>query len=438
MKSFKRIIILFVSIFLLIALAANLILIVCKNQSDNEKNLVMNRIWQEYKSDPGMLLSLEAIQTQYKDVVKKSSLPQSIVFYSVDQLELNALHNSNENLQTYIFPVMDVQNEARGFLIFEYKNNSYKKLLAITNLVLLAVIIFILCCALYIYKNIIKPFEELSQYPERLSRGQKIQNLTESKNKFFGKYIWGMNMLNDVLENERKKNLKLIKDKLVLTSAFAHGIKTPVTNIKLYSNAIQSGLYTQNENDKTVEIADKIEKNADDIQKLVTSLLDTNTKSIFEFEPQISSFYLEEIKEVIIKEFDNTLKMKKIPYQIIMAENPILTSDKNAVIKILFQLLDNAIKYGDGSGINIKLERQSDGIYFSIKNKGSTIQQKEIPYIFNSFWRGSNAAKTEGQGIGLYEAKLTAKKLCGDLFVNITENEFEIVLMLPEIFEEAK
>ena len=94
MKSFRRIIVLFVSIFLLIALAANLILTVCKNQSDNEKNLVMNRIWQEYKSDPGMLLSLEAIQTQYKDVVKKSSLPQSIVFYSVNQLELNALHNS--------------------------------------------------------------------------------------------------------------------------------------------------------------------------------------------------------------------------------------------------------------------------------------------------------------------------------------------------------
>ena len=128
MKSFKRMIILFVSIFLLIALAANLILTISKNQSDNEKNLVMNRIWQEYKSDPG------------------SSLPQRIVFYSVDQLELNALHNSHETLQTYIFPVMDVQNEALGFLIFEYKNNSYKKLLAITNLVLLAVLVFILCC----------------------------------------------------------------------------------------------------------------------------------------------------------------------------------------------------------------------------------------------------------------------------------------------------
>ena len=115
-----------------------------------------------------------------------------------------------------------------------------------------------------------------------------------------------------------------------------------------------------------------------------------------------------------------------------MKENPIIKTDKNGLLRILFQLIDNAIKYGDGSGIYIKMERQETSFYFSIKNNGKSIEEKEIPFIFNSFWRGSNAQNTEGQGIGLYEAKQIANKLGGDLLVNITENAFEIILILGE------
>ena len=292
--------------------------------------------------------------------------------------------------------------------------------------------IFICAFNLLIYKKIIKPFDELTEYPERLSRGLNTEKLPETKNRFFGKYIWGMNMLGDVLKNERKKNLRLIKEKLTLTSTFAHGIKTPVTNIKLYSNAIETGLYTDDINKSNIEIAKKIEKNADDIQALVTKLLDNSTQSIFEYEPVITDFYLKEIRDTIYKEYDNQIKIKKIPYSIEIKDNPILKTDKAGLLRILFQLIDNAIKYGDGTGIFIKMERQETSFYFSIKNNGKAIEEKEIPFIFNSFWRGSNAQNIEGQGIGLYEAKQIANKLDGDLLVNITENAFEIILILGE------
>ena len=146
----------------------------------------------------------------------------------------------------------------------------------------------------------------------------------------------------------------------------------------------------------------------------------------------ISEFYLNEIKDIIYKEYDNQLKIKKIPYSIEIKDNPILKTDKVGLLRILFQLIDNAIKYGDGTGIFIKMERQEKSFYFSIKNNGEAIAEKEIPFIFNSFWRGSNAQNTEGQGIGLYEAKQIANKLGGDLLVNITENAFEIILILGE------
>lgn len=432
MKAFTRTAVFSVLIFLVICISINAALVVNKKQSDNTRNLVMNRIWFEYKETADFSKETIVETKPFVNQFGKKNYPDSIKFIKFDELEKFSLNSQNDKNQKYIFPVTDKASGQQGFIIFEYADNSFAARLIIINTILLVLLALIVCYALFIYKKIIKPFEELTEYPERLSRGLNTEKLPESKNRFFGKYIWGMNMLGDVLQNERKKNLRLIKEKLTLTSTFAHGIKTPVTNIKLYSNAIQTGLYTDDINKSNIEIAKKIEKNADDIQALVTKLLDTSTQSIFEYEPVITDFYLKEIRDTIYKEYDNQFKIKKIPYSIEIKDNPILKTDKTGLLRILFQLIDNAIKYGDGTGIFIKMERQEKSFYFSIKNNGEAIEEKEIPFIFNSFWRGSNAQNTEGQGIGLYEAKQIANKLGGDLLVNITENAFEIILILGE------
>ena len=432
MKAFTRTVVFSVLIFLVICISINAVLVVNKKQSDNTRNLVMNRIWNEYKESADFTNGINFKSEEYISQFGKKNLPDSIQLIKFDELENYSLNMQKGKSQKYIFTVQSKSSGQQGFIIFEYKDNSFKAQLIIINSVLMVILLFILVYTLFIYKKIIKPFEELKEYPERLSRGLNTEKLPESKNRFFGKYIWGMNMLGDVLQNERKKNLRLIKEKLTLTSTFAHGIKTPVTNIKLYSNAIQTGLYTDDINKSNIEIAKKIEKNADDIQALVTKLLDTSTQSIFEYEPVITDFYLKEIRDTIYKEYDNQFKIKKIPYSIEIKDNPILKTDKAGLLRILFQLIDNAIKYGDGTGIFIKMERQEKSFYFSIKNNGKSIEEKEIPFIFNSFWRGSNAQNTEGQGIGLYEAKQITNKLGGDLLVNITDNAFEIILILGE------
>ena len=432
MKAFTRTAVFSVLIFLVICISINAALVVNKKQSDNTRNLVMNRIWLEYKETADFSKETISDSGELVNHFGKKNFPDCIKFIKFDELEKFSLNSQNDKNQKYIFPITDKASGQQGFIIFEYADNSFAAQLIIINTILFVLLALIVCYALFIYKKIIKPFEELTEYPERLSRGLNTEKFPETKNKFFGKYIWGMNMLGDVLQNGRKKNLRLIKEKLTLTSTFAHGIKTPVTNIKLYSNAIQTGLYTDDINKSNIEIAKKIEKNADDIQALVTKLLDTSTQSIFEYEPVITDFYLKEIRDTIYKEYDNQFKIKKIPYSIKIKDNPILKTDKAGLLRILFQLIDNAIKYGDGTGIFIKMERQEKSFYFSIKNNGKSIEEKEIPFIFNSFWRGSHAENIEGQGIGLYEAKQIANKLGGELLVNITENAFEIILILGE------
>lgn len=85
------------------------------------------------------------------------------------------------------------------------------------------------------------------------------------------------------------------------------------------------------------------------------------------------------------------------------------------------------------TGIYIQIEKQEEGHYFTIRNNGKPVSDTEIPYIFNSFWRGSNAESVEGSGIGLYEAKQIAKRLSGDLFSRGSQDKdgMEFILYIP-------
>ena len=78
-------------------------------------------------------------------------------------------------------------------------------------------------------------------------------------------------MLGDKMTYDKKHINRLIEERQTLLATIAHGIKTPVSNIKLYANAVETGLYQPDgmPNEKDAEIAVKINKNADDITILV-------------------------------------------------------------------------------------------------------------------------------------------------------------------------
>ena len=242
-------------------------------------------------------------------------------------------------------------------------------------------------------------------------------------------------MLRDRLSGDNRKLRQMEKEQLTLVSTIAHGIKTPVANIKLYSEAIKSGLYRDDgvPDKKDSEVADKITKNADDITDLLQELLESASKGVVVFEPKKEAFYLPEIADFIRNEYDNRLSVMRIPYNIDIRSRVMIDSDKDGICRIMTQLMENAIKYGDGRGIRVVIDKNDDGYIFSVSDIGSRIPENEMPYVFNSFWRGSNAESVEGNGLGLYEASFIARKLGGDIvarYMDETE-ETELEVFLP-------
>lgn len=316
---------------------------------------------------------------------------------------------------------------------YEYHSQKNRRLIFMMNIGFGLAMIMLLIHGIWIYRKILVPFNKLSDYPERLSKGELTEKLPESKNRYFGKYIWGMNMLSDKLENDRRtiQNFNVEKQKFLTT--MVHGIKTPAASIKLLATAISTGLYSPDGqiNEKDAELAEKISKNVDEIEKLVSEALEEGTTAVFDYDPDVKAFYRDKLCEYINEEYSNSLKMSRIPFEIKSEGNPLINSDFDGVCRILRQLMDNAIKYGDGTGITLSFEKNDEGHFITVSDNGKPLPETELSFVFNSMWRGSNAGNVKGNGIGLYESRFIARKLGGDIRMRTGDNLTEVTLFIP-------
>ena len=442
MKSFRKVLIAAVIGFIFLLVLFNLTYEKVVMNQHKQRYIVMNRLnaviekelWQGTFYGDVWEKEREAFITEYGE----ENVPDSMEFISLNRLEQNQLSGMETNLESYIWNVYGEDDSLIGFIQYQYADEFTAGSRRIMNAALIACFFSVMGIWLYVNNKILKPFHHFVEFPEKLSKGITNEKLPETKSKYFGKFVWGMNMLTDYLAANKKKIQKLEYERQTLLTSIAHGVKTPVANIKLYANAIETGLYQAGKqvNQKDAEIAGKIEKNAADIETLVSEMLVAASTALCDFEPNPKVFHIRELAEMIEQEYGNRLQMHRIPYQVDCIGNPVINSDQDGLFHILSQLLENAIKYGDGTGITIALEKQEDGYYFSVKNKGALLPEREMPYIFKSFWRGSNAGKEEGCGIGLFVAKEMAKKLGGDIYVKGWEDtgEMEFIIFIENHF----
>ncbi|MCR5708313.1 MAG: HAMP domain-containing histidine kinase [Ruminococcus sp.] len=322
--------------------------------------------------------------------------------------------------------------EVAGFVEYRFTDDSFDTLRLCVNIFLTAGFALAAVFLAGTYIKIVMPFRRLSDYPEKLARLREIQKLPESRSRFFGKYVWGMNMLTDVLAASSKRIHTLEGEHQKLVTSIAHGVKTPVSNIRLYSDALRTGLYSGTE--KPAEIADRIDTNAEKIQALAEELMTASNASFDGCDIEKSSFYLAELAELVRSEYSERMKLLRIPFKVECDGSPILESDKYALYRAISQLLENALKYGDGRGITVKMMKQDDGFSISVRNSGELLPESELPYVFRSYWRGSNAADKEGSGIGLYVVHETARALGGSAHARRIEetSEMEFVIYLEK------
>ena len=206
--------------------------------------------------------------------------------------------------------------------------------------------------------------------------------------------------------------------------SLSHDIKTPLGVIELYAKALEKGLYKDEQ--KKLEVARSINGKCEEIRSYVDGIVKASSGDFLNLEVKDGEFYLSALAENIKEFYNDKLSLLKIGFMVDSFSDCLLSGDLERSIEVLQNIIENAVKYGDGKEITITFSREDDCQLVHIRNSGCTLSENELPHIFESFWRGSNTGSNSGSGLGLYICRTLMLKMNGDIFAEIQGNDMVV------------
>lgn len=184
------------------------------------------------------------------------------------------------------------------------------------------------------------------------------------------------------------------KEKQLVISHFAHQMKTPLSVIQLI---IQSNTTSQSEHLQTID--HECEKLTFTLNQLLTYERTSNLVA----DLKIEALSLKELMKEVVNDLKDYFIAKEVFPKVTIAENIIIYSDRKWLKIVLYQIINNAIKYGESqSSIQIIYDEAT----LKIINNGETIPKSEISRVFDLFYTGVKGRTSgEATGIGLYLVK---------------------------------
>lgn len=310
----------------------------------------------------------------------------------------------------------------------EYKADKNSTAFLLMNIGMAAGLLLTVGVFIYIGMKVIKPFDKMSSLTQELAKGNLSAPIKEERSRFFGKFLWGMDMLRENLEDSKTKNLEYQKEKKTMLLSLSHDIKTPLSAIQLYSKALSEGLYDTEE--KKQEALAGILSKTEEIRGYVDEIYNLSREDFMELSVNVGEVYLQEVMEGITAYYKDKLSVIHTEFEIGEYDNALLSADKDRLVESLQNLMENAIKYGDGRKISISFSEEEDCKLITVENTGCTLEEGEINNIFDSFYRGSNTTNIQGNGLGLYIVKQLMTKMDGDVFAEKEDDVFKVTLVV--------
>ena len=274
-----------------------------------------------------------------------------------------------------------VVEEVNGKLYrIEYKVSQTSNAFLLMNIGMGAALLLTVGVLIYIGQKVIKPFDKMSSLTEELAKGNLSTPIKEEKSRFFGRFLWGMDMLRENLEDSKSRNLEYQKEKKTMLLSLSHDIKTPLSAIQLYSKALSEGLYDTEE--KKQEALLGIQSKTEEIKGYVDEIYKLSREDFMELSVNVGEVYLSDVMEGIEAYYRDKLSVLHTEFVVESFDNVLLSCDKDRLVESLQNLMENAIKYGDGKKIGISFADEEDCRLITVENTGCSLEESEMNNIF--------------------------------------------------------
>lgn len=286
-------------------------------------------------------------------------------------------------------------------------------------------ILFLIVLSLYLYIAVLRPFDKMCDYAERLAQGNFDIPLHYERSNYFGEFTWAFDSMRKEITKARAGEKEAIENNKTVIATLSHDIKTPISSIRAYAEGLEAHLDSSPE--KRAKYLKVMMKKCDEVSKLTNdlflhSLSDLDKLKIVPEQVELCGFLEQILSEFDAEKKDIHFKMPDITMACMI--------DKNRFTQMVENIINNGRKYAK-TDIDVSITRQGTYGEISFRDYGTGIPDADMPFICDKFYRGRNVGTEQGSGLGLYIVQYVINKMDGELILKNHADGLEIVVKLP-------
>ncbi len=344
-----------------------------------------------------------------------------------DSEYINIIHPVN------VIPTGHIDYKAEinaGAIFISSKNTNpiFEKLGGHFIVTLLWIFLLSLLAIYFVSERISRPLKEMSYAAKSFAKGKFDVRVPVRGNDEVAELATAFNNMAGSLE-------KLEEDRSIFLSNISHDLRTPMTTISGFIDGILSGTIPKDKADYYLEIvASEVKR----LARLVNSLLSITRLESGERKFNMVSFDICEMARQVLISFESKIDEKRLDITFECdSDNMLVTADSDAIHQVVYNLIDNAIKFSNEAGeLKLRIHNTDKKTVVSVRNSGNGISAEDIPHVFDRFYKSdrSRGLDKTGLGLGLYISKTIIDQHGEEMWVKSEEGVFcEFAFTLEKI-----
>lgn len=269
------------------------------------------------------------------------------------------------------------------------------------------------------------PFRRMTDFAERVACGDLDTPLKYERTNLFGKFTWALDSMRHEIRKARACEQEAIENNKTVIASLSHDIKTPVSSIRAYAEALELGMDSAPE--KREKYISTIVRKCDEVSTLTDDMLTHALTELERLRIEPERFDLCAALKSILN--DLSAAQDDIASEL-PAESVYISADKKRLEQLIGNLVNNARKYAK-TNITVSVQQKAENVLLQVRDYGAGIPDNELPFVFGKFYRGEKAKTEKGAGLGLYIVKYIAEQSGGSVSLQNCNPGLAVTVTLP-------
>lgn len=327
---------------------------------------------------------------------------------------------SKEKAYIYVKPIFYDGSFKGGIVMYTPMNQIREPLNRVYRIIWISCLLAIFASCIIIYyftkRIIIKPLSELNSAARKISKGEVERRVHINSSDEISELAQSFNIMADSLEKVEKNRRDFI-------SNVSHELRSPITSIKGFISGILDDVIPKDKEKYYLSMAyEEIQR----LARLVNDLLDLSAIDAGKFSLRVSEIDINEIIRLCVINFETKINKKRLMVDVLLQEEHLYVFvDRDRIIQVITNLLDNAVKYvNEGGSININTRIKGDKVLVSIFNTGPIIPYEDLKLIWDRFYKSDKSRTNKvSTGLGLPIVRTILTQHGEDIWVENRDKE---------------